>query len=95
MAVEKLIGLFTNMLVLRVDLSGRPSLREFLARVREVTLEAFDNQDRPFDLLVEELAPPRRPGSTRSSKSPPRWWPAATGDGAAWRPAASSRSPPR
>ena len=58
--LEPLLGLFTNTLVMRADLSGRPTFRELLRRVQKNCLEAFDHQDMPFAKLVELLNPERQ-----------------------------------
>jgi len=58
------IGLFLNSLPLRVDLSGGPTFRDLLLRVRRTALEAYGHQDVPFEKVVEALRIPRDAGRT-------------------------------
>ena len=51
--IEPLIGFFVSTLTLRIDLSGEPDVAELLARVRQTTLAAQENQDLPFEQVVE------------------------------------------
>ncbi len=55
--LEGVVGFFANSLVMRADLSGNPSFREALARVRETALQAYSHQDVPFSAVVAALRP--------------------------------------
>jgi len=57
--LEGVVGFFVNMLVLRLTIDPQECFRRLLARARQTALDAFANQDVPFELLVEELAPRR------------------------------------
>lgn len=57
--IEGLIGFFINSLALRTDVSGEPTFRELLRKVKDGALEAYAHQDLPFEMLVEELQPER------------------------------------
>jgi amino acid adenylation domain-containing protein len=58
---EGVVGTLINILVVRTDLSGDPSFRQLLRRVRRAVLDAFDNGDLPFETVVKELHCERDP----------------------------------
>ncbi len=58
-ALDQLVGFFINIVVLRNDLSGNPSLRDVLKAARDTALEAYANQDLPFDYVVDAVRPAR------------------------------------
>ncbi len=62
---ERLIGFFSNTLMLRTNLTDKLTFKEALARVRQASLEAYAHQDLPFEKLIEELRP-----NTRQERSP-------------------------
>ncbi|MGH9821768.1 MAG: amino acid adenylation domain-containing protein, partial [Blastocatellia bacterium] len=57
--IESLIGFFANTLALRAQFEAQESFRELLWRTRAATLEAYANQDLPFEMLVDALQPVR------------------------------------
>ncbi|MFT5045987.1 MAG: amino acid adenylation domain-containing protein, partial [Porticoccaceae bacterium] len=57
--IEGLIGFFVNTLAMRFDFKGNPDFTDFLAQVRQTSLDAFANQDLPFEKLVDSIQPER------------------------------------
>lgn len=59
--LRKIIGMFLNTLAMRNFPGSKKTFMSFLSEVRERTLDAFDNQDYPFENIVEKLDLPRDP----------------------------------
>jgi amino acid adenylation domain-containing protein len=57
--LEQMVGCFLNNLVLRDKLDAQATFEETIEQVRDTTLDAYSNQDVPFELVVEQLNPPR------------------------------------
>ncbi len=57
--LERVVGYLANPVVLRTNLSGNPTFKELLGRVRHTVIAALEHQDYPFPLLVERLQPKR------------------------------------
>ncbi|MDO8544836.1 MAG: LLM class flavin-dependent oxidoreductase [Opitutaceae bacterium] len=56
---EEIVGFFINTILMRTNLAGDPTVTELLARVRDVSLAAFEHREMPYEKLVEELQPQR------------------------------------
>ena len=59
---EELIGYFANTVVMRMNMEGDPTFREMIARAREEALGAYENQEAPFEKVVEAVNPQREMG---------------------------------
>ncbi|MCH9648635.1 MAG: amino acid adenylation domain-containing protein [Deltaproteobacteria bacterium] len=57
--LEQAFGFFLNTLVLRADLSEKPTFRQLMSRLRDTALGAFGHQEMPYKKVVEELQVPR------------------------------------
>jgi amino acid adenylation domain-containing protein len=60
----RLVGYFVNPVVLRANFAGNPTFSTYLEQVRQTVLAAFEHQDYPFPLLVEQLQPIREPSQS-------------------------------
>jgi amino acid adenylation domain-containing protein len=59
--LDGLIGYFVNTLLIRTELADDPSFEELLVRTRANTLASYEDQELPFEALLQELRPERDP----------------------------------
>jgi len=59
---EPMIGFFANTLVMRGNLANNPTFIELLQQIKQTSLNAYKNQDVPFDQLVDAIQPDRKTG---------------------------------
>ncbi len=59
---EGVVGVFMNLLPLRLRLAPGSTFRDLLRQARSVVLEALGRQEMPFERLIEAIQPPRDPG---------------------------------
>ncbi|ASS74698.1 hypothetical protein CIG75_06735 [Tumebacillus algifaecis] len=62
--LEGVVGNFANTLALRSELRADMTFRELLEQVKATSLQAFANQDVPFEKVIEEVQPERNMGHT-------------------------------
>ncbi len=60
--LEQIVGVFVNTLAIRNQPLGEKTFAEFLAEVQTSALDAYENQDYPFEMLIEKINLPRDPG---------------------------------
>lgn len=58
--IEELIGFFVNTLVIRTNIDKEVTFRELLNENKKNSIEAYSNQDIPFEMIVERLQPDRK-----------------------------------
>src|SRR5262249_4980018 len=58
--LENTIGFLVNSLAIRTEFRGDPAFTDVLEQVRERAIEAYANQDVPFDHVVQAINPVRR-----------------------------------
>ena len=56
---ERMLGMFVNSIVIRTDVTGNPTFRELLGKVRDTVVDAYEHEEVPFSQVVRELQPSR------------------------------------